>query len=194
MTDEQLKVCQLCLSLCRDVCPVAVHAYRDDLLPNHKVRAAAVVLSGGEASVEQLDACTDCGACTDYCHFDVPVADFLARARASVQPAPFPRLAPEPARPLRAADLGGAVRMACCGHDAPELDVPEQVPPLGSSSCGATLPQGVAEPDLHLRMARGMLVDVPDGTVVAVRDPGCAAHLHAAAAGRLEVVVAAADE
>lgn len=194
MTDEQLQVCRLCLSLCRDLCPVAVHAFRDDLLPNHKVRAAAVALQGGEASLEQLDACTDCGACTEFCHFDVPVADFLAEARATLQPPPAPRLAPASARPLGAADLPAARRMACCGNDAPELDLPEVVPPLGSSSCGATLPDGVGDADLHLTMARAMLVDVPDGAVVVVADPGCAAHLHASAAGRLKVVVAAADE
>ncbi len=194
MTDEQLKVCQLCLSLCRDVCPVAVHSFRDDLLPNHKVRAAVLVLEGGSASLEQLDACTDCGACTSYCHFDVPVADYLARARERVQPPPTPRLAPAPARQLRAADLPGALRMACCDHDAPELDLPVVEPPLGSSSCGATLPDGVGDPELHVAMARAMLVDVADGGVVVVADPGCAAHLHASAAGRVKVVVAAADE
>ncbi len=196
MTEKQLEVCQLCLSLCRDVCPVAVHAFRDDLLPNHKVRAAAAVLrgDGGAWTVEQLDACTDCDACTTFCHFDVPVADFLRSARARVEPEAVPRAPPPSAPPMRASDLSDAVWLGCCRPEGEALDLPRVDPPLGSSCCGAKLPAGVDDADLHHAMARGMLADVPDGAVVVVADAACAAHLHASAAGRVKVVAADVSE
>ena len=89
---ELLTLCNLCLNLCRDVCPVSVHAGRDDLMPNEKTRAAAAALGvrAGPLSAELLDACTDCGACTEYCLLDVPVFDWLERGRAARR-APTPR-------------------------------------------------------------------------------------------------------
>ena len=194
---ELLTLCNLCLNLCRDVCPVAVHAGRDDLVPNEKTRAAAAALGlrEGPLSTELLDACTDCGACTEYCLLDVPVFDWLDRARAFRPDLP-PRPAParRPAAPAAtAAELSAdALALTCCTGSPDPADqvmgIRRLAVPLGSSCCGARLPEGVGGPELADRMARGMLALAPDGAVVAVTDAGCAAQLAHAAGGRVQVV------
>lgn len=76
--------CSVCPRLCRDVCPVAVHAFRDDFIPSEKMRGVAAALghAAGVADAQRLLACTDCGACSAYCLLSIPVAPWLAEARA----------------------------------------------------------------------------------------------------------------
>lgn len=98
--------CVVCPRLCRDVCPVAVHSFRDDLVPSEKMRAALAVFGGhaggGAASAtttqpasasaaalgddvhEQVRACTGCGACTSKCLLGIPVGAWLAEAQLRV--------------------------------------------------------------------------------------------------------------
>ncbi len=74
--------CSICPRLCRDVCPVAVHGLRDQFIPNEKMRAVAAVLGhpAGVADTMRLLACTDCGACSEYCLYSIPVASWLDEA------------------------------------------------------------------------------------------------------------------
>ena len=80
---QEVSSCAICPRLCRDVCPVAVHAGRDDLVPSEKMRAVAALLgaAAGVVDGERLHACTDCGACTEHCLLQVPVAPWLDAAR-----------------------------------------------------------------------------------------------------------------
>ena len=80
---QEVLSCAICPRLCRDVYPVAVHAGRDDLVPSEKMRAVAGLMGADAAEVdgERLAACTDCGACTDHCLLEIPVAPWLDAAR-----------------------------------------------------------------------------------------------------------------
>jgi ferredoxin len=197
---HQAELCSLCLNLCMDVCPVSVHAGRADLMPNVKTRSAAAVLEirPGAVHLELLDACTDCGACTDHCLLEVPVADLLKQAAAELRerrklPAAEARPAPPPLAPTDPdAVPSDALALATCpeGPD-PAARLPgirALKAPLGSACCGACLPAGVGDGELHLRMARGMLSRAPDGATVVVSEPSCAAHLAAASEGRVRVI------
>ncbi len=75
--------CSVCPRLCRDVCPVAVHGFRDDFIPSEKMRSVAGALGHGAGLVDpqRLLACTDCGACTAYCLLSIPIAPWLDEAR-----------------------------------------------------------------------------------------------------------------
>ncbi len=80
---QEVASCAICPRLCRDVCPVAVHAGRDDLVPSEKMRAVAGLMgaAAGVADGERLMACTDCGACTEHCLLQIPVASWLDAGR-----------------------------------------------------------------------------------------------------------------
>ncbi len=80
---QEVASCAICPRLCRDVCPVAVHAGRDDLVPSEKMRAVAalMVAQAGVVDGERLMACTDCGACTEHCLLQIPVAPWLDAGR-----------------------------------------------------------------------------------------------------------------
>ncbi len=80
---QEVASCAICPRLCRDVCPVAVQAGRDDLVPSEKMRAVAALMgaSAGLADGERLLACTDCGACTEHCLLKIPVAPWLDAGR-----------------------------------------------------------------------------------------------------------------
>ncbi len=101
---DQVASCTVCPRLCRDVCPVAVHAMRDDFVPSEKMRSVASSLGHpvGAVEPERLLACTDCGACTKRCLLKIPVASLLDGA------------------------LGRWQAMA--GHELPQLDL--SAPPI----------------------------------------------------------------
>ncbi len=203
--------CVVCPRLCRDACPVSVHAGRDDLVPSEKMRSAAAVFGAGALGIwpERLAACTGCGACTEQCLLSVPVASWLAHARDRSGSAEPPQdVGPDAPR----LDAPPTVWLATCA-DTPPIDararsllpadraqmaplrrkplvaddVPEHRPALGSTCCGARLPASVGDPGLRARMARAMLEGVADGAVVAVADAGCACWLAEVACGRVHV-------
>jgi len=204
-TRHHAELCSLCLNLCMDVCPVAVHSGRSDLMPNVKMRSAAAVLEirPGEPALPLLDACTDCGACTAHCVLGVDVSAWLEKARDELRqqegvPAAVARVAPQPLVAIAPSDVpSDALALALC-TECP--DPAERLPgirrldvPLGSACCGARLPalEGAGEDlaDLHRAMGRGMLSEAPDGATVVVTDAGCAAHLAAAVEGRVRVIL-----
>ncbi len=108
---EQVANCTVCPRLCRDVCPVAVHAMRDDFVPSEKMRSVASSLghSVGAVEPERLLACTDCGACTERCLLDIPVASLLDGALGRWQPV--------------------------VGHELPQLDL--SAPPIPNHEIGS---------------------------------------------------------
>lgn len=216
--DSVVMECVVCPRLCRDACPVAVHAARDDLVPSEKMRSAAAALGADTLRVwpERLAACTGCGACTDHCLLSVPVASWLAFARdragqtqlvASVDAASVPVLdsaptawiatcGPTPAIDARARSLLPADRaLLTTQQRKPALpeDVPEHRPALGSTCCGACLPLDVGDPGLRARMASAMLSGVADGAVIAVSSASCACWLAAVSQGRVRVGVVSID-
>jgi len=115
--------CAVCPRLCRDVCPVAVHGYRDDFIPSEKMRGVAATLgyAAAEQGDERLLACTDCGACTDYCLLSVPVASWLSDAvkRAGGPSDAYPKAPDPPEIPaLSASELEpDAVLLSTCDSD-----------------------------------------------------------------------------
>lgn len=97
--EEHLTLCTYCPSLCRHACPVATAEDRDTVSPwglmslvGH-VMEKRVRLSRDLAEV--LYHCTGCGACTDVCKHDVPVAQTLIDARAEVVARGLAPVAPE---------------------------------------------------------------------------------------------------
>jgi len=204
-TRHHAELCSLCLNLCMDVCPVSVHSGRSDLTPNVKMRSAAAVLEirPGAPTLALLDACTDCGACTAHCVLGVDVSRWLEQAREELrQEAGLPAATARPAAAALASIApsevpSDALALALC-TGCP--DPAERLPgirrlevPLGSACCGARLPDladaGADLDDLHLSMGRGMLSEAPDGAAVVVTDADCAAHLAAATAGRVRVIL-----
>lgn len=120
----EVKSCAVCPRLCRDVCPVGVHAWRDDLIPSEKMRAVASMMGevGGVAALERLLACTDCRACTEHCLLAIPVAAWLdasrqrwAQEREEALP-PHPEPAPELPVFVPGASIGpaGLFALATC--------------------------------------------------------------------------------
>ena len=194
---HQAAICSLCLNLCMDVCPVSVHSGRADLMPNVKLRSAAAALEirPGEPVPALLHACTDCGACTEHCALDIPVAAWLERAAEALRRPPSPRPAAPPLAPTPLAEVPGeALALRVC-EAAGRADPAELLPgirglepPLGSACCGARLPEVPDTEGLDGAMARGMLSPAEDGAVVAVCDPRCAAQLAASAEGRVRVI------
>ena len=210
--------CVVCPRLCRDACPVAVHAARDDLVPSEKMRSAAAVFGASALGIwpERLAACTGCGACTSHCLLQVPVASWLALARERgghefasepVDPASVPVLnqpptgwlatcAPIPPIDDRARSLLPAERAQIAPPPRkPMVDdaVPEIAPAHGSTCCGAHLSTDVADAGLRARMAAAMLAGVADGAVVAVANRRCACWLATVAQGRVQVGVPGDD-
>ncbi|NLE85833.1 MAG: (Fe-S)-binding protein, partial [Myxococcales bacterium] len=78
----ELETCAYCPRLCRAVCPVSNAEPREALIPWGKMTS----LLSTEASEIRLEpwGCTGCGACTELCRHDNPVAEVLIEGRASV--------------------------------------------------------------------------------------------------------------
>jgi hypothetical protein len=76
--------CALCPRLCRHVCPVAWGTGREAATPT-MLATMQVLAARGEVSSEVAYAsaslCTDCGACSEHCHNDNPLSDWLREAR-----------------------------------------------------------------------------------------------------------------
>lgn len=140
--------CCVCPRLCRDVCPVAVHSFRDDFVPSEKMRAvsAAIGFSATPDVTERLMACTDCGACTDYCLFSVPVASWLSELRKANDAALTAYTvipSPPPCAVIDAADLHpDAVLLSTCGGDP---DTAREHVVAG----GPNAPEDAPDPCLH---------------------------------------------
>lgn len=78
----ELQTCAYCPRLCRAVCPVSNAEPREALIPWGKMTS---LLSGERHGVQAEPwGCTGCGACTELCRHDNPVADVLIEGRASV--------------------------------------------------------------------------------------------------------------
>ena len=86
--EEHLTLCTYCPSLCRHACPVATAEGRDTVSPWGLMSVAGHVMEKrvrlSQDLAEVLYHCTGCGACTDACKHDVPVATTLVDARAEV--------------------------------------------------------------------------------------------------------------
>lgn len=86
--EEHLTLCTFCPSLCRHACPVATTEGRDTVSPWGLMSVAGHVLEKRVRLsldlAEVLYHCTGCGACTEACKHDVPVAQTLMDARAEV--------------------------------------------------------------------------------------------------------------
>ena len=84
--EEHLTLCTYCPSLCRHACPVATAEGRDTVSPWGLMSVASHVMEKrvrlSQDLAEVLYHCTGCGACTDACKHDVPVAQTLVDARA----------------------------------------------------------------------------------------------------------------
>ena len=81
---SKLETCVLCPRLCRPACPVATATGREAAVPG--LIAAAVFdwqrkLVDDEVVKDALALCTDCGACTSFCHIKQPLSELLAEAR-----------------------------------------------------------------------------------------------------------------
>lgn len=78
----ELETCAYCPRLCRAVCPVSNAEPREALIPWGKMTS----LLSAEPSEVRLEpwGCTGCGACTELCRHDNPVAEVLIEGRASV--------------------------------------------------------------------------------------------------------------
>lgn len=78
----ELQTCAYCPRLCRAVCPVSNAEPREALIPWGKM----VSLLSDESRGVQAEpwGCTGCGACTELCRHNNPVADVLIEGRASV--------------------------------------------------------------------------------------------------------------
>ncbi len=74
---EAAALCARCPSLCAPACPAAIGADRPGFEPRDLMLAAAT----GDSLASHL--CTGCGACSEACHVDVPVADLLRHRRAA---------------------------------------------------------------------------------------------------------------
>ncbi len=91
---DSLELCTFCPQLCRHVCPVSLATGREAATPSAKMTAVYLVRRGALAPSQAQRAaglCTGCGACTEHCAHDVPVAEILAQARLEYGPPPEAR-------------------------------------------------------------------------------------------------------
>ncbi len=142
---EPVASCSACPRLCRDACPVAVHSGRDDFIPSEKMRSVAALLGSTGATMERerLLACTDCGACTEHCLIDIPVAALLGAAARQIGAAATKAPAAETVQLDSLGLDGGVVHLltTCGGHPIDcggEIDLAALVGPAG--------PAGPADP------------------------------------------------
>jgi L-lactate dehydrogenase complex protein LldF len=89
---EEMLACIRC-GACLNVCPVyrriGGHAY-DAVYSGPMGKVLTPLLSGGEDGRDLPGASTLCGACTEACPVQIPLADMLVRLRADLRdPAPF---------------------------------------------------------------------------------------------------------
>lgn len=81
------EACAACPSLCRGACPTASAAGTETFAPRNLMMRAGAMRANAASAVELGSlpwACTDCGACTDACAWDVDVAGEQLRARSRV--------------------------------------------------------------------------------------------------------------
>ncbi|GEM_PF-2114024 len=124
--------CSVCARLCRDVCPVAVHGFAERFVPSEKMRSAAAVLGhpAGVVDLDRLRACTDCGACSDYCLYSVPVAPWLdAALKIAEAPDPTPPPADPAAQSISAVTDGMFVMSTCTPKTGPARERPAATGP-----------------------------------------------------------------
>ncbi|MCC6620038.1 MAG: (Fe-S)-binding protein [Deltaproteobacteria bacterium] len=85
---ESYQLCLYCPSLCRHACPVATAAETDTLSPQRLMSLADHVRARRVPPtpdvVKSLYGCAGCGACTEACRHDNPVALALVEARAAL--------------------------------------------------------------------------------------------------------------
>ncbi len=117
---EDMLACVRC-GACLNVCPVyrtiGGHAY-DSVYTGPMGSVLTPLLSGGAEGADLPEASSLCGACSDACPVQIPLADLLVRLRAdrsrpqhrpipvATRPALAPLTASAPGRPLRAAGWG----------------------------------------------------------------------------------------
>lgn len=86
--DQALGLCTFCPSLCRHACPVATAEGSDTVSPWGMMSLARHVRQGAVAPdadvFAALSACNGCGACTEVCLLEVPVAETLVAVRAAL--------------------------------------------------------------------------------------------------------------
>jgi len=93
-----MNTCALCPRLCRPACPVATGSQREAAVPANIARVLVDWDRGGaspELAAQAVTLCTDCGACKDWCHLDIPLPEVLRECRAELLPEPLV----EPLRP-----------------------------------------------------------------------------------------------
>lgn len=110
---EEMLACIRC-GACLNVCPVyrhvSGHAY-DSVYTGPMGKILTPLLSGGEEGCDLPFASTLCGACTEACPVEIPLADLLVRLRSDLRgPGPLsPAPAPPAASPRREPSaVGGA--------------------------------------------------------------------------------------
>lgn len=111
MTEADFSFCAYCPRLCRHVCPVAVATGREAATPTAMMTAAMLVFRSVEDAtwgVAGTSLCCGCGACTDHCKYEVPVAARLRGFRAPHLPPP---------RPAPLAPVEGAAAVVCVVTD-----------------------------------------------------------------------------
>ncbi|MEC8422384.1 MAG: (Fe-S)-binding protein [Myxococcota bacterium] len=97
MKISDVDTCAFCPRLCRHVCPVAVGTGREAGTPTSMMTGVWQWLRGhadDDTAWTHASLCTSCGACTEACKLDRPVADLLAQARAATQTPPAPPTVP----------------------------------------------------------------------------------------------------
>ena len=83
----EYETCVYCPRLCRPVCPVAVGSARESATPSTMMSGPFLAILdtlSREDAVALASLCTSCGACTEFCRVQRPVAQLLAEARASL--------------------------------------------------------------------------------------------------------------
>lgn len=75
--------CVYCPELCRFSCPTAVVSGNDAVTPSKKMSLLALDMKPavGDAPLWPIYDCTGCGRCTEYCVYEMPVAERLIAAR-----------------------------------------------------------------------------------------------------------------
>ncbi|MCA9568135.1 MAG: 4Fe-4S dicluster domain-containing protein [Myxococcales bacterium] len=141
--------CALCPRLCHSACPVALGSGREAAVP--AVLASALLLAergelGEDVARAAMTLCTDCGACQEHCHLDVPLPTYLREARARALPAPTV----EPLRPLV-----GAGRVIAVESDGREWARPWRVSWASPWSRGARATSSAWRPSNTRARARG---------------------------------------
>lgn len=204
----ELETCGYCPKLCRSTCPVSNAEPRDTLIPWGKMTTAWLVARGvlpaEHAAALTAWACTECGACSQFCEHDNPVVPTLLEARAqyrrlSIAPAAAERVVAGHRARLRRVRSWLAARSGAVRADAPQgtalligcayvtgapavavdiLDVAKRllgpVEPLGEC-CGAPL-RAAGDLDGYLA-ARQRLLEKLGSRRLVVADPGCAVAL-----------------